>query len=95
MIKVIAQFFIKEENLVQALELGIKLVKETRMESGCLNYNLLQDESNPNHLIFIEEWVSGEALDIHFKTSHFTEIIPKLEALKEKETVIEKFLQIV
>ncbi len=95
MIKVVAQFFIRNGEVEKALTLGKELVLETRKENGCISYELCQSMKNGTHIAFIEEWENQAALDTHFQTPHFMDLVPKLLALTEQETVIAAFSKVV
>jgi quinol monooxygenase YgiN len=95
MIKVVAQFFIRSEEVEKALTLGKELVLETRKETGCISYELCQSLKKNSHIAFIEEWENQAALDAHFQTPHFTDMVPKLLELTEQETVIAAFSKVV
>ena len=88
MIKVVAQFFFKAGEVDNALALAKELVVETRKEKGCISYELCQSADKATHIAVIEEWENQEALDVHFKTPHFTDLVPKLQALTEQDIVI-------
>jgi len=66
-----------EEKVKQEL---MKMVEATRKESGCLNYDLHVDESDPACFLFYENWVSKMALDNHFHTEHFV----RLQSMKDE-----------
>lgn len=88
MVKVIAKFFVKEEKVEEFLKLASVLVEESRKEEGCVSYNLLQDVSNPQTLIMVEEWESAGILKTHMASAHFTSIIPKMSLLQfQKEEI--------
>lgn len=53
---------IHRENLINAL---LALINPTRSETGCLQYELLIDNENPNFLIMLEKFTSQTALDEH------------------------------
>ena len=55
-------------DLVQA-ELH-KLIPITRAEKGCLQYDLHQDNENPTHFMFYENWESRELWQAHMNTPH-------------------------
>jgi len=38
----------------------LKLIDMTRAEAGCINYDLHQDNENPAHFLFYENWQSRE-----------------------------------
>lgn len=88
MVKVIAKFFVKEDKVEEFLKLASVLVEESRKETGCVSYNLLQDVSNPQTLIMVEEWESAKILKTHMDSAHFTSIIPKMSLLQfQKEEI--------
>jgi quinol monooxygenase YgiN len=88
MVKVIAKFFVKEDKVEDFLKLANVLVEESRKETGCVSYNLLQDVSNPQTLIMVEEWESAKILKTHMASAHFTSIIPEMSLLQfQKEEI--------
>ena len=48
----------------------LKLVKPTRAEQGCIQYDLHQDNDNPAVFIFYEIWESVEMLKAHAQSEH-------------------------
>ena len=67
---IVAHILAKEENreLVK-LEL-IKLIAPTRAEKGCINYDLHQDNENPNLFLFYENWENRELWLEHMDSAH-------------------------
>lgn len=57
----------------------LALVPPTRAEPGCLRYDLLQSESDPEAFVFLEQWASAGDLDAHLKTPHFQQAAQALE----------------
>ena len=45
-------------------------VAPTRLEEGCLRYDLFTDVSAPTKFTFIEEWTSMAALEKHGQSAH-------------------------
>jgi len=78
MVKVVAKNCIQEEKINEVIELYKELVEETRKEEGCIKYELYQDTQNPSILTMIEEWEDRSYLERHFKTEHFTRIVPMI-----------------
>jgi quinol monooxygenase YgiN len=64
----------KEETVKQEL---LSLVKPTRAEAGCINYDLHQAPDDKSLFIFYENWKSKEDLDKHLG-------MPYLKAFLEK-----------
>ena len=50
----------------------LKLIPITRAEEGCLQYDLHQDNENPAHFVFYENWVSRELWQNHMNAPHLT-----------------------
>lgn len=67
---ILAHIHAKPESvaLVQA-ELE-KLIPITRAEEGCLQYDLHQDNEDPNHFVFYENWTSRELWRAHMEAPH-------------------------
>jgi len=47
-----------------------KLVAPTQAEMGCLQYDLHQDNDNPVHFLFYENWESRELWQRHMSAAH-------------------------
>lgn len=47
-----------------------KLVPITRAEEGCLQYDLHQDDNNPAHFLFYENWTSRDLWQKHMDAPH-------------------------
>ena len=43
----------------------LKLIDITRSEAGCINYDLHQDNENPAHFMFYENWESRDLWQTH------------------------------
>ncbi|MCG2793231.1 MAG: antibiotic biosynthesis monooxygenase [Weeksellaceae bacterium] len=78
-----AVFHIKENEMMDAIELLKKLVIETRKEEGCLQYDLFEDRRNKGVFFIHESWESSDDLHSHQVSDHmitFREtILPLLE----------------
>ena len=47
-----------------------KLIPPTLAEAGCLNYDLHQDNEDPAHFLFFENWESRELWLAHMEQPH-------------------------
>ncbi len=47
-----------------------RLIEPTRAEEGCLQYDLHQDNENPAHFLFYENWTSRELWQKHMNAPH-------------------------
>lgn len=48
----------------------LKLVEPTRKEKGCIQYDLHQDNNNPEVFVFYENWESRELWQEHMNNDH-------------------------
>jgi len=65
----------KENELRNAL---IDLVAPTRLEAGCLNYDLHILPEQPAKFLFHENWTTKAALDAHLQTPHIQNLLPRV-----------------
>ena len=66
-----------------------KLVEPTRMEEGCLQYELHQDNVNPAHFLFFENWESHELWQVHIESRHLQDYVAATEGAIEEFDVKE------
>jgi quinol monooxygenase YgiN len=94
MVKVTACIFAKEEGLDEFLAIAKELVEKTNaLDPGCIKYELCKVIGDPLRYVMLEEWEDQKSLDDHLKSSHFLELIPKLDKQTSKPaelTLLEK-----
>ena len=95
MIHILASFEVKNDKLSDFIKLCNELIKESRSEEGCVSYHLQQNTEKENHLVFVEEWKSNEAIEKHNSSEHFTRIVPLLVEMCEDAPVIQTFDRLV
>lgn len=78
MIKIVADNFVKKDEVNEFLSLAKTLIAETRKEKGCISYNLNRDLKDETHLTFIEEWEDEKAIEGHNSSDHFTTCVPEM-----------------
>lgn len=66
-----------------------KLIPITRAEEGCINYDLHQDNENPAHFLFYENWESRELWRQHMESQHLKDYLGASEGAVEEFTVNE------
>ncbi|MDO6687940.1 MULTISPECIES: putative quinol monooxygenase [unclassified Agarivorans] len=71
----------------------LKLIEVTRAEEGCINYDLHQDNDNPAHFMFYENWTSRELWQTHMGNTHLAEYMAATEGAVE-EFVLNEMTQI-
>jgi len=57
----------------------LKLIDTTRAEQGCINYDLHQDNDQPAHFLFHENWESRELWQTHMANTHLAEYMRATE----------------
>lgn len=57
----------------------LKLIDITRAEAGCINYDLYQDNDNPAHFMFHENWESRDLWQIHMNAPHLADYMAATE----------------
>ena len=66
-----------------------KLIPITRDEPGFLQYDLHQDNDNPAHFMFFENWESRELWQTHMNAPHLAAYLKATEGAVEKFTLHE------
>lgn len=56
-----------------------KLLSITRAEKGCINYDLHQNNDDPAHFMFYENWESRELWQEHMKAPHLAYYMAAVE----------------
>lgn len=67
----------------------VKLIDVTRAEEGCINYDLHQDNENPAHFMFHENWASRELWQAHMGNQHLRNYMAATEGAVAQFTVNE------
>lgn len=66
-----------------------KLIDTTRSEDGCINYDLHQDNGNPAHFMFYENWESRELWQSHMNAPHLAAYMEATEGAVAEFTLNE------
>ncbi len=83
---IVATILAKEEKREFVKTELLKLIPITKAEKGCINYDLHQDNENPNLFLFHENWESRELWQIHMENDHLKEY------LKVTDGAVEEFV---
>jgi quinol monooxygenase YgiN len=67
----------------------LKLIKITRAEAGCINYDLHQDNDNPAHFLFYENWESRELWQDHMGNQHLLDYLAATEGAVDEFVINE------
>mmetsp|Transcript_21376 Transcript_21376/g.50243 ORF Transcript_21376/g.50243 Transcript_21376/m.50243 type:complete len:739 (-) Transcript_21376:10-2226(-) len=74
---------VPEDKQEEWLNMAQDLAQGTWQEDGCLSYNFVKSKDNPTRFVIVEEWTSMKHLEAHFVTPHFTNFVPKMDAISE------------
>lgn len=67
----------------------LKLIPITRAENGCVNYDLHQDNENPAHFLFYENWENRELWLAHMDGLHLKDFLAATDGAVEDFVVHE------
>lgn len=91
----VAELTAKEEKLDALKQVLSDLAKETRQETGVIEYFFIEDILKPNTIISIEKWENEQEEAKHWETPHLTQALAKLGDILEVDAVIHKGFQII
>lgn len=86
-ITVVAKIVAKKDSVAAVKAELLKLIPPTRQESGCIEYTLHQDNSDPSIFLFYETWESAAAIERHVSSDHYKAYAKALEGLLEDKIV--------
>lgn len=93
MIKITAKHTVKENCADELIKVLKELVAKSRLEEGCISYNLYKDIDNEDTYTIIEEWHDIKSLHNHFQTAHFKTLTEKVKPYI-KECIINKYEEV-
>ena len=91
---IVAKILVKEEKRAFVKAELLKLIPTTLAEKGCLNYDLHQDNENPNLFLFHENWENRELWQVHMNSRHLVEFLKVTDGFIE-EVVLNEMTVIV
>lgn len=71
-----------------------ELIKPTRQETGCIQYELWQNQNEPTDFTFVETWTDKFHLDNHLASEHIQSAIEKFDGLITAEPDIRLYDQL-
>jgi quinol monooxygenase YgiN len=86
---IVARILAREEKRELVKSELLKLIDTTRAEEGCINYDLHQDNENPNLFLFYENWASRELWLKHMDNTHLADYKKATEGAVEDFAVHE------
>jgi quinol monooxygenase YgiN len=80
MIVVVGRVRSNADKREQLIRVGQAVAVASRAEAGCISYRLYEDTEVENDFVFVEEWASNEALELHFATAHIRDFMQAIPA---------------
>ncbi len=90
---IVANITAKQDKIELVKSELLKLIDVTRAEAGCINYDLHQDNENPAHFLFFENWESRELWQAHMANKHLADYLVAVEGAVD-EFVVNEMAQI-
>jgi quinol monooxygenase YgiN len=84
---IVARVEAKGEKLHMVKEEVLKLIDHTRHETGCIQYDLYQDNEKPEVFIFFENWENKSLWEAHMQSEHLQNFVKNTEGLLVDLTV--------
>ena len=81
---IIGNILAKPDQIEQVKAELEKLIPITRAESGCLQYDLHQENENPAYFMFYENWESRELWQTHMNAPHLAAYMEATNGAVEK-----------
>ncbi|WP_255491321.1 MULTISPECIES: putative quinol monooxygenase [unclassified Dysgonomonas] len=72
-LRIVATMTVAPEYRTELMPIFDKMIKASRAEEGCIFYDLHEDINDSTKLIFLEEWKSQDAINIHNNSAHMKE----------------------
>ena len=86
---IVANIKVKPEHVDTVKAELEKLIPITRAEEGCIQYDLHQDNENPAHFLFYENWDSRELWQTHMNNQHLKDYMAATDGMVEDFTLNE------
>src|SRR5687767_14706668 len=80
-LRVVAHLRAKPDKVEETKAALISMIGPTRNETGCIVYELMQNDADPTDFTFVEEWSGNDELDAHLQTEHIQRVIARAEEL--------------
>lgn len=90
-IRVVAHLTCKPETIDETRATLEGFVEPTRAETGCVYYELMQNNDDPTDFTFVEEWESDETLDAHLESPHITAFKERAGELLARDPDIRRY----
>ncbi len=90
-LRVVAHLRAKPDKIEETKDALMSMIEPTRGETGCIVYELMQNDDDPTDFTFVEEWSGAEALDEHLQTDHIQGVVARAGELFEAPPDIRRY----
>src|SRR5687768_17324723 len=80
-LRVVAHLRSKPDKIEETKDALMSMIEPTRNETGCIVYELMQNDADPTDFTFVEEWSSNDELDTHLQTEHIQQVVARADEL--------------
>lgn len=74
---------VSDGHKAEAVELARRLVEASLSDAGCVAYDLFESATREDVMMICETWADQASLDAHSASAHFTDLVPRLQAIAE------------
>lgn len=85
----VASITAKEGKIEELKSTLLALIAPTKAEVGCINYHFHQNNENPAHFLFYENWETRELWQDHMETPHIKGFMAAADELVENVAIKE------
>ena len=90
-LRVVANVVSKPEGIDDTKATLLTLIEPTRVEEGCISYEMLQSNDIPAAFTFVETWESQTHFEAHLQTDHFLAAAGRFDELLAEPPVISTY----
>ena len=95
-VRVIAHFSVREDMIDEFIAVAAeKLIRPSRAEPGCVQYDLCQDLADPCKFAMVENWGSEEKLAVHLAQDSLKAVVAELISMVEGPPKVLRFRALV
>lgn len=89
-IVVVAELHARPEHADALAEALTAMILPSRAEEGCLGYDLHRQLDDATTFVIYERWTSARALEDHFRSPHFLDLVPRLDTWLDREMTVRR-----
>ena len=63
----------------EVLDIIRSIIEPIQAKGRCISCRVFQDASDPGQIMYVEEWESTEALDVHLESAEYRRVLTAVE----------------